>query len=449
MPEDSAEATEALNGKPNTLALLNGDDVSLARAVGDSGDVHQLTVFTDDAGNPYLAEYRFQTAEGVLTVSSNATGQPERIELEDKTAGAGLQIMLAWTDSTHADATMTTGADDTPTTFSLVFPSPVGTARTVGAGDRFHRLPVHKSATTAQTSTENDLLLFVQIAYRDSSGNPVSGLQPRVQLRSLDTGAIFGVGRAVQSGSAGTYLAPVPAYRFQRVRGDYPEWKPYFESGVILIGTATAIVGVIPSAPLWLTVGAGVTGFGATTIVPAVVSRLNEGVFSNVPYPTALGQNIGFFEVRAFAGDLRNTTVIKPISYGELYNDHVNPGVRLDLGVVTVEPAAQQTQATGFRVWRITNYTSAAGGYVAVLGADADQNPPLLKDFDGGGIDPNLRAQLTALTGEFSSRDAAVDSLCSRVSGFFRPVLASFIQMGHLDGEEVGIDDIFVTRCGP
>lgn len=101
----------------------------------------------------------------------------------------------------------------------------------------------------------------------------------------------------------------------------------------------------------------------------------------------------------------------------------------------------------GFRAWRVTNYGSAPGGYIRVLRADADEDPPLLSGFPGGGISPDLRAELSPVTDPFPTSDEVVDSLCDRVSDFFRPVLASFILQATFDGEIVSIDSVFQQRC--
>ncbi len=101
----------------------------------------------------------------------------------------------------------------------------------------------------------------------------------------------------------------------------------------------------------------------------------------------------------------------------------------------------------GFRAWRVTNYGSAPGGYITVRAADADENPPLLSSFAGGGINPETRAELSAVTDPAPTIEEVVDSLCDRVSGFFRPPLASFILQATFDGTVVSIDGIFQQRC--
>ncbi len=101
----------------------------------------------------------------------------------------------------------------------------------------------------------------------------------------------------------------------------------------------------------------------------------------------------------------------------------------------------------GFRAWRVTNYGSAPGGYITVRSADADEDPPLLSSFAGGGIDPENRAELSPVTEASPTVEEVVDSLCDRVSGFFRPVLASFILQATFDGEIVSIDGVFQQRC--
>lgn len=101
----------------------------------------------------------------------------------------------------------------------------------------------------------------------------------------------------------------------------------------------------------------------------------------------------------------------------------------------------------GFRAWRVTNYGSAPSGYIRVLRADANEDPPLLSSFPGGGISPDLLAELSPVTEPSPTVEEVVDSLCDRVSDFFRPVLASFILQATFDGEIVSIDGIFQQRC--
>ncbi len=101
----------------------------------------------------------------------------------------------------------------------------------------------------------------------------------------------------------------------------------------------------------------------------------------------------------------------------------------------------------GSRIWLVTNYGGAPGGYIYVGDGDDDQNPPLLSSFAGGGIDPDLRAELSAVTDVFDSSAAAVDSVCSRIGEFFRPPLANFILQTTFDGVVVSISTVFLTRC--
>jgi len=100
----------------------------------------------------------------------------------------------------------------------------------------------------------------------------------------------------------------------------------------------------------------------------------------------------------------------------------------------------------GFRAWRITNY-GAEGGYITVLSAEADLAPPLLSSYPGGGIDPEVRATLASITDPFPTREEVVDSLCDRVSGFYRHPLATFVLSASFDGQDVGIDVEFEQRC--
>lgn len=101
----------------------------------------------------------------------------------------------------------------------------------------------------------------------------------------------------------------------------------------------------------------------------------------------------------------------------------------------------------GYRVWRVTNYGSAPGGYITVLREDALSNPPLLRTFPGGGTSPTIRAELAGISSVLSTSGAAVDSVCARVSGFFRPPLASFVLQATFDNQVVSIDTVFQQRC--
>ena len=100
-------------------------------------------------------------------------------------------------------------------------------------------------------------------------------------------------------------------------------------------------------------------------------------------------------------------------------------------------------------MYRITNYGSAKGGYLTVAEVGAEKNPPLLSSYPGGGIDPNNRVVMERLdaAASFRTPDEAAKSICGQLSGFFRPVLASFIQEGYFNGVEVGLDGIFVDQC--
>jgi hypothetical protein len=103
-----------------------------------------------------------------------------------------------------------------------------------------------------------------------------------------------------------------------------------------------------------------------------------------------------------------------------------------------------------YQVFRVTNYQGF--GYLTVRATDTLDSPPLLSNFPGGGIDPGLRAVWAPLTGEeYATQAEAAQSICGRFVRFFRPVLASFIQAAHIDGDApenyVGVDQIFVSEC--
>lgn len=120
----------------------------------------------------------------------------------------------------------------------------------------------------------------------------------------------------------------------------------------------------------------------------------------------------------------------------------------------TTDPSAFVTTTTTgpveYVVWRVTNYGSAEGGYLRARPADYDVDPPLLSSFDGGGIDPNLRAVLIRVDpgASFATEQEAVQSMCGRLSDFFRPTLASFILKASEGGTIVSVDDIFQAECG-
>lgn len=103
----------------------------------------------------------------------------------------------------------------------------------------------------------------------------------------------------------------------------------------------------------------------------------------------------------------------------------------------------------GWAVYRITNYRSAEGGYLTVAQVGIEEDPPLLSSYPGGGIDPELRAVMERLDADasFAAPEDAASSICGSLTDFFRPVLASFIQMGHYNGVQVGVDGIFVGQC--
>lgn len=112
------------------------------------------------------------------------------------------------------------------------------------------------------------------------------------------------------------------------------------------------------------------------------------------------------------------------------------------------DDGGQDQEEPGYTIFRITNYGSQPDGYLTILTEDRVDDPPLLRSYPGGGIDPELRAELSPLNGQvFETREAAADSICSGFTRFFRPVLASFILAAEWNGEQVGVDSVFQSRC--
>jgi hypothetical protein len=114
-----------------------------------------------------------------------------------------------------------------------------------------------------------------------------------------------------------------------------------------------------------------------------------------------------------------------------------------------VEEPDDGEEEPGYMVFRVTNYGSMPDGYLTVQLADVRDNPPLLSSFLGGGVDPELRAELSPLNGDvFDTPEAAAASICSGFTRFFRPPLASFILAAEWSGQTVGVDSIFQSECG-
>ncbi len=101
-----------------------------------------------------------------------------------------------------------------------------------------------------------------------------------------------------------------------------------------------------------------------------------------------------------------------------------------------------------FQVFLVTNYGSIADGYLTVRNSDAPNDPPLLSTFPGGGISPELRADLTPFTeDQFATPEAAAASICSGFERYWSPTLASFISAADWNGQSFGIDSIFSSQC--
>lgn len=114
--------------------------------------------------------------------------------------------------------------------------------------------------------------------------------------------------------------------------------------------------------------------------------------------------------------------------------------------VPTVAPTATPAPQPGFRVWRVTNYGSAEGGYILVGSENLDQDPPRLSTLPGGGIGETLQV-LIPVTEVFPTALAAQQSVCGSISAYARPPLASFILQASFGGATVGISDSFQGVC--
>ena len=111
----------------------------------------------------------------------------------------------------------------------------------------------------------------------------------------------------------------------------------------------------------------------------------------------------------------------------------------------TVQIDVIDAATIGYRVYRVTNY-NADGGYITVLDTDSETSPPRLSSFPGGGIGDTL-AEITPISEVYANRDDAAASVCARVCCYYRPVLASFIQMGQFDGQDAGISNVIKSQC--
>lgn len=408
---DPAAAEDVINRKPGTVSSVKGDDAWLCEVVDENGGVHDFTIMPDDAGGMYLAEYAYRSATTRLVIQTDVSGRPLRIDISDLASGNAAQLALQWQTATQALANMTTSADPNTVPFNVDLSAAAATAKSIApSGESCIHSDKHGART--EPTAEQQLSLRVKIFYQDSSGNGVSGLRPTFSLRAQQSRAVLGVARGDEIGAPGTYLVMLPAYRYQQVSGDYPSWKPHFERGVYLVGTATAIIGLIPSAPIWVVAGAGAAGFLGTTILPGVVDRVLGGDYSDVPYPTALGQNIEFFEVWARAGDRKNTTVLAPLSRDDLYDKYVATGAFLDLGKVTVTTAFAE-KPPGYRLYLLPQI---GRGQIEVLAENSESVFLPLCQFAGGGRDCNVPAVVQPITAVFPTSEAAVLSICGQIS---------------------------------
>lgn len=101
----------------------------------------------------------------------------------------------------------------------------------------------------------------------------------------------------------------------------------------------------------------------------------------------------------------------------------------------------------GYVVFRVINYPEPLGQYLTVQLAHRSEDPPLLSSFPGGGSDPEEPALLVAENAglEFEFAADAVDSVCSRFSGFCDDPAS--VPTAIYDGAEYGVDRIFIERC--
>lgn len=408
---DSAEAADIVERTPGTVAFAELDNARLAQVIDEDGGVHEFVVFTNEAGQEYPAEYRYEGDIGTLSVTADPEGQIETIDIYDAASGSWVQVALSWTDATHALVNMTTSEDSETTAVTVELEQPLAAAKAIRSGPDIP-VVIPKPRLRAQPTDEQKLSLGVKIAYQDQNGDPVTGLRTTFRLRALDNSATFGVARGDEIGPDGQYLALVPAYRYRRVAGDYPEWKPTFEWGVYTVAATSLILVTLPlSAPVQA--GIAVGGWLGTTVLPGVVDRVMGGEYSDVPYPTALGQGVEYFQVRVSCNDRKHTTVISgAISYDDLYEQYIEPRKFLDLGTVTVEPYFEQP-ALGYRLYRVMQIGS---GQIEVLPEGSENEDMPLCRFEGGGRDCAVMAALQSMSDVFPTKEQAVGTICSQVT---------------------------------
>jgi hypothetical protein len=113
----------------------------------------------------------------------------------------------------------------------------------------------------------------------------------------------------------------------------------------------------------------------------------------------------------------------------------------------SVRPSQPAPAASnGWAVYQIgnwggkTTFGKPAYGYLVVAAVGYDKNPPLLRSFRGGGLDPNLKAEAKQMGGVFPTKEAAVKSISSDLTGFFRPPLARFVLMSTYKDGYIGVD---------
>lgn len=175
---------------------------------------------------------------------------------------------------------------------------------------------------------------------------------------------------------------------------------------------------------------------GTEALDPRVVATIEESIVS--------GDIVS--DVTEYAVDLQGAEIGR-----QLYKQVRNSQIADLVSQFGIDPADcdQPLGASGWAVYRITNYGSAPGGYITVAEVGIENNPPRISSYPGGGRDPVLRAVFERIdaSAAYATPDDAAKSVCGRVKDFFRPALASFIQMAYFDGVKVGIDTIFKRQC--
>ncbi|MCK4340574.1 MAG: hypothetical protein KAY37_02475 [Phycisphaerae bacterium] len=245
------------------------------------------------------------------------------------------------------------------------------------------------------------------VVFTDASGQPVTGLRTTFRLRALDNSATFGVARGDEIGGPGNYWALIPAYRWEPDSNAYETIKPYMQTAAGFVSLTVTIAGSYVTIPIRAALGI----YAASASVPSVVDCVFDGEFRSVPHPTALGQDVGYFEVRVSANDRKNTTVLTPISYEDLYEKYVETGEFLDLGTVTVESELESVPIK----YRLYLLPRIGPGQLEVLPAASEWEGLALCKFDGGGNDCSIEAKLEPISEHYATKKEAVLSICSEV----------------------------------